>query len=106
MSITKLMCSAMSQHGCRLSMGVSAFSFITVLLLFINATNTSVQAETFGTAGEPYPNMPLIAPLGVRIGNHLAVPESARGPAVDPAKGYRIQLLGRGLYMVTDNKYQ
>src|SRR4030095_15770129 len=30
----------------------------------------------------------------------------AVGPAVDPAKGYRLQDLGGGLYMVTDNAYQ
>src|SRR3954451_18710861 len=59
-----------------------------------------------GQPGEPYPNMPGIAPLGVRIGKHLPVPESAKGPAIDPAKGYRVQDLGQGLYMVTDNGYQ
>jgi glyoxylase-like metal-dependent hydrolase (beta-lactamase superfamily II) len=59
-----------------------------------------------GEAAEPYPNMPLIAPIGVRIGKYLDVPASAQGPAVDPAKGYRLQELGSGLYMVTDNAYQ
>ena len=29
-----------------------------------------------------------------------------RSPAIDPAKGYRIQNLGQGLYMITDNGYQ
>ncbi|MBC7827582.1 MAG: MBL fold metallo-hydrolase [Chitinophagaceae bacterium] len=50
--------------------------------------------------------MPEIAPIGVRIGKHFDVPESAKGPAIDPAKGYRIQELGKGLYMITDNAYQ
>jgi glyoxylase-like metal-dependent hydrolase (beta-lactamase superfamily II) len=50
--------------------------------------------------------MPGIAPIGVRIGKYLEVPASARGPAVDPAKGYRLQDLGGGLYMITDNVYQ
>jgi glyoxylase-like metal-dependent hydrolase (beta-lactamase superfamily II) len=54
----------------------------------------------------PYANMPTIAPIGVRIDKHLDVPASARGPAIDPAKGYRLQDLGDGLYMVTDNIYQ
>src|SRR6478735_1626259 len=36
----------------------------------------------------------------------MEVPESAKGPPVDPAKGYRIQVLGSSLYMVTDNAYQ
>jgi hypothetical protein len=62
--------------------------------------------EIPGAAGDPYPSMPTIAPLGVRIGKHLEVPESSKGPTVDPAKGYRIQDLGDGLYMVTDNGYQ
>jgi len=37
-------------------------------------------------ARTPYPDMPAIAPIGVRIGKYLDVPASARGPAVDPAK--------------------
>ena len=59
-----------------------------------------------GAAGTPFPHMPQIAPIGVRIGKYIDVPVSARGPAIDPAKGYRLQDLGRGLYMVTDNAYQ
>ena len=53
-----------------------------------------------------YPNMPRIAPIGVRIGDHLAIPAEAKGPPVDPAKGYRLEQLGDGLYMITDNAYQ
>jgi glyoxylase-like metal-dependent hydrolase (beta-lactamase superfamily II) len=63
-------------------------------------------AEVPGAAGEPYPQMPSIAAIGERTGKYIDVPESAKGPAVDPAKGYRLQDLGRGLYMVTDNAYQ
>jgi glyoxylase-like metal-dependent hydrolase (beta-lactamase superfamily II) len=37
---------------------------------------------------------------------YLDVPESAKGPAIDPSKGYRIQELGKNLYMITDNAYQ
>lgn len=59
-----------------------------------------------GAAGEPSPQMPTIAPIGVRNGRYLDVPASAKGPAVDPARGYRLQDLGGGLYMVTDNAYQ
>jgi hypothetical protein len=59
-----------------------------------------------GTAGEAYPNMPSVAPIGVRSGKYLDVPASAQGPAVDPAKGYRLQDLGSGLYMITDNAIQ
>ncbi len=59
-----------------------------------------------GALGTPYPHMPVIAPIGERIGKHIEVPASARGPAVPPEKGYRLQDLGSGLYMVTDNAYQ
>jgi len=59
-----------------------------------------------GAPGGPYPQMPAIAPIGVRIGKYLDVPASAKGPAVDPARGYRRQDLGQGLHMVTDNVYQ
>lgn len=58
-----------------------------------------------GVAGEPYPT-PSVAPIGVKIDKYLDVPASALGPTVDPAKGYRRQDLGGGLYMVTDNAYQ
>lgn len=50
--------------------------------------------------------MPDIATIGARTGKYMDIPESAKGPAIDPAKGYRIQQLGRGLYMVTENVYQ
>ena len=59
-----------------------------------------------GAAGAPYPHMPATAPIGVRTGRYLDVPESARGPALPPGRGYRLQELGSGLYMVTDNAYQ
>ena|SRR5688572_4220769 len=64
---------------------------------------TITQADT---VAEPYPDMPSIAPIGERIGKYIDIPPAARGPAVDPAKGYRLQDLGDGLYMVTDNIYQ
>ena len=82
----------------------------TIVCLNIVAAITPAHAEAHdeaaAAAGAPYPNMPAIEPSGVRIGKHLAVPESAKGPAIDPAKGYRIQELGKGLYMITDNVYQ
>src|SRR5258708_6790988 len=69
------------------------------------AQSTSPNAEE-GVAGEPYPNMPTIPPIGVRTGRYFDIPASAQGPAVDPAKGYRLQNLGSGLYMITDNAVQ
>ena len=59
-----------------------------------------------GTPGVPYANMPTIAPIGVRVDKYLDVPDVAKGPAIDPAKGYRTQKLGDGLYMITDGAYQ
>jgi len=59
-----------------------------------------------GAPGMPYPNMPGIAPIGVRVDKYLDVPDSARGPLVDPKKGYRVQKLGDDLYMITDGAYQ
>jgi hypothetical protein len=67
---------------------------------------SSGSSSAPGEAGEPYPNMPSIAPIGVRIAKYMDVPASAEGPALDPAKGYRLQDLGKGLYMITDNAYQ
>jgi len=69
--------------------------------------SSALAAEDIeGAPGQPYADMPSIAPLGVRIGRHIEVPAGSQGPAVDQAKGYRLQDLGNGLYMVTDNAYQ
>ena len=57
-------------------------------------------------AAAPYRNMPRIPPLGARFPKYLEVPDFAKGPPVDSAKGYRIQTLGKDLYMVTENIYQ
>jgi glyoxylase-like metal-dependent hydrolase (beta-lactamase superfamily II) len=72
----------------------------------VTRAQSSNRSSEQGAAGEPYPNMPSIAPIGVRIAKYLDVPASALGPAIDPAKGYRLQDLGKGLYMITDNAYQ
>jgi glyoxylase-like metal-dependent hydrolase (beta-lactamase superfamily II) len=42
----------------------------------------------------------------VRTGKYLDIPASSQGPAIDPAKGYRVQDFGSGLFMITDNAYQ
>jgi glyoxylase-like metal-dependent hydrolase (beta-lactamase superfamily II) len=59
-----------------------------------------------GHAGVPFAQMPEIAPIGVHIDKYLDTPDGAKGPPIDAAKGYRLEQLGRGLYMVTDNAYQ
>ena len=57
-------------------------------------------------AAAPYRNMPRIPPIGARFPKYLEVPDSAKGPPVEATKGYRIQTLGKDLYMVTENVYQ
>jgi glyoxylase-like metal-dependent hydrolase (beta-lactamase superfamily II) len=66
----------------------------------------SCQYSSSGGESHSYPNRPLISPIGERIDKYIPVNESAKGPAIDPAKGYRLQKLGKGLYMITDNIYQ
>jgi glyoxylase-like metal-dependent hydrolase (beta-lactamase superfamily II) len=68
----------------------------------LNAQNGS-RPET---PGVPYGNMPAIAPIGVSIDKYFDVPESAKGPAIDPAKGYRTEKLGDGLYMISEGAHQ
>ena len=89
-------------------------TFVRVVMLaaiaMFSACGQNVSSEGAGHAdtatGEPYENMPSIAPIGVRIAKYMNVNASARGPAIDPSKGYRLQDLGSGLYMITDNIYQ
>lgn len=68
-------------------------------------TNTA-HAPRGADRSAAYSDMPAIAPIGVRIEKYMDVPESAKGPPIDPAKGYRTQDLGRGLYMLTEGAYQ
>lgn len=77
-----------------------------VLISSTSETSSQTASAVSGATGAPYSNMPTIAPIGEHIGKYMDVPESARGPAIDPAKGYRIQDLGQGLYVLTDNAYQ
>jgi len=79
---------------------------ITITGMALISTPMSAQTTVTGSAGNPYPNMPLIAPIGERIEKYITVNESAKGPAIDPNKAYRLQKLGEGLYMITDNAYQ
>lgn len=58
------------------------------------------------TIGESYSQTPIIARIGERIDKYLDVASSAVGTPVDPTNGYRLEDLGGGLYMITDNIYQ
>jgi glyoxylase-like metal-dependent hydrolase (beta-lactamase superfamily II) len=84
---------------------ISVKTALIVLLVLIAGSAFSQQPIT-RTTGYPYTNMPAIAPIGERIQKYLPVNESAKGAAIDPAKGYRVQELGKGLHMITDNAYQ
>src|SRR5215203_2671738 len=77
-----------------------------IVLLAMLAANAFSQQFIVGTTSYPYAKMPAIAPIGERIEKYLPVNESAKGPAIDPAQGFRVQELGKGLYMITDNAYQ
>src|SRR5215217_7463328 len=74
--------------------------------VFMGATLAARAQARPGTPGVPYANMPAIAPIGVSVDKYFDVPDSAKGPTIDPVKGYRTQALGDGLYMVTDGGYQ
>lgn len=76
------------------------------ILVAIHFGSLAATANAHEAPVEAYPGMPGIAAIGVRADRYLDVPDSAKGPSIDPAKGYRIQSLGRGLYMVTENVYQ
>ncbi|WP_458789033.1 MBL fold metallo-hydrolase [Dyella jiangningensis] len=90
--------------------------FLMVSIVFPDLTTLALAApqtglnQSFlapaGHAGLPFLNAPAIAPIGVRVDKYLDVPESAKGPPIDSHKGYRLEQLGRGLYMITDNAYQ
>jgi glyoxylase-like metal-dependent hydrolase (beta-lactamase superfamily II) len=79
---------------------------ILLRIMVLAPTQVAAQGPKPDAAGDPYPNMPLIAPIGERIGKHIEVNETVKGPLIDPKKGYRIQKLGKDLYMLTDNAYQ
>src|SRR5262249_6888627 len=76
--------------------------FAGIALALGAVASLSVSAAEPGAEGTPYPNMPSIAPIGTRIDKYFDVPAFAKGPAIDPQKGYRLQELGRGLYLITD----
>jgi glyoxylase-like metal-dependent hydrolase (beta-lactamase superfamily II) len=98
------MMTLISRNSGRSVLGLALLS----ILLAATTGSAQVQASSTGPGASdaPYRDMPDIAPIGARTGRYMDVPDSAKGPAVDPAKGYRIQKLGDGLNMITDNAYQ
>ena len=101
---------ALSRHirgRLRISSVIAGAALFAVLGAFwVGRASAAQQAARAGTAGMPYANMPALAPIGTRVDAYLRVPDSAKGFAVDRAKGYRLQKLGDGLYMITDGAYQ
>lgn len=54
----------------------------------------------------PYEGAPDIPTPFTHIAKYAPVLEASMGPAIDPDKGYRVQDLGEGAYMVTEGVYQ
>jgi glyoxylase-like metal-dependent hydrolase (beta-lactamase superfamily II) len=87
--------------------GVAGVGLIALAGVFwTDAALTAQDANRPEPLSVPYANMPTIAAIGVRVDKYLDVPDAAKGPDVDSAKGYRTQKLGDGLYMITDSVYQ
>ena len=89
-----------------MAIGCASVMAAVVAVLWASTAPAAENGARPGTPGVPYANMPAIAPIGVRVDKYVDVPDSAKGPTVDPSKGYRTQKLGDGLYMITDNGIQ
>lgn len=73
-----------------------------------NGSDAQAQARlgTQATAwGTPYANMPDIVPPNVRQDAYRPLTDAQLGPPIDPAKGYRIENLGGGVYVVGNGNY-
>jgi glyoxylase-like metal-dependent hydrolase (beta-lactamase superfamily II) len=89
----------MYQHSTSLHHVCRSFALVCLV------TGHAFADKAPGEAGAPYADMNHIAPIGVRTGKYFAIPDAAKGPPIDPAKGYRVEELGPALYMITDNAY-
>ena len=85
---------------------VTSARFAPVLgaVMALGMPDLSMAEAPPGHPGTAYQNMPALAPIGVRVDRYLPVLGDV--PAIDAAKGYRLEELGRGLYMLTDNIFQ
>jgi glyoxylase-like metal-dependent hydrolase (beta-lactamase superfamily II) len=81
---------------------VILFCSVVAVSIFVASCDNARAHETTAS----YPDKPSVPGIGERIAKYNLVNESAKGPAIDPKKGYRLQDLGKGLYMITDNAYQ
>lgn len=78
-------------------------AFISLLL---GASSLVLNAQIDARALRESPGTATDTPTRSSSAKYSVIPDAAKGPAIDPAKGYRVQSLGRGLYMVTENIYQ
>jgi len=90
-----------------LAIAVVAIVLVSVAGVGVRRAVAGQQCSTSQACWDPpYDKMPDIAPPIVRANKYLPVPDAARGPAIDPAKGYRVESLGAGAFLVTDGVYQ
>jgi glyoxylase-like metal-dependent hydrolase (beta-lactamase superfamily II) len=90
----------------RTALACVSLTAIVAAVVWIGVSLAAQNGARPGTPGMPYEHMPALAPVGVKVDRYFDVPDSAKGPSVDPAKGYRTQHLGEGVYMITDGAYQ
>jgi len=89
-----------------IAIGCTSVVAVVVAILWTGTAPAAQNGARPGTPGVPYAHMPAIAPIGVRVDKYFDIPDVAKGPTVDPSKGYRTQKLGDGLYMITDGGIQ
>lgn len=94
-----------SNFTLRLSLTL-VIAFIVSVGIVVTSTIAQTNQQATGDADSLITSIFEIAPIGMPVVKYMDVPASAKGPAIDPVKGYRIQELGKGLYIVTDNAYQ
>ena len=85
---------------------VGLLAVVGLLLGSVGLADSAGSLAPPGQAGKPYPNMSSIASIGERVDKYYDLPEISEGPRIDTAKGYRIEELGKGLYLISDGAYQ
>jgi glyoxylase-like metal-dependent hydrolase (beta-lactamase superfamily II) len=90
----------------RAGMVIATVLLSTTAMSFALLSNSSAQGDARGV-----PQSALVHDLPklerrAHSARYLDVPQEAKGLAVDPKKGYRLEKLGPDLYLVTDNVYQ